>query len=727
MNMDEPHDCLPNGIGGYYQEALPLSPLSTPPPPPPDCLDPPPFKPDTCQHDDSSPRFAEDYSVFNTTPGNLRGSDFPFSDLYACNTSPSTADHRRLHSVDTIIAAESTPHQGRPSPIESHLSPVIDPSGQLSTPISARAPGTTKPSHCSSAKTSTRPTSRITKSKRGAKAPAKRKLLNKAKASLKFPLAVKSDMQAPHYYGQPDGFDAAALAPGFAVPTDNLYEDAPPPVPAPSPSRYWHASLMDPASSNFDVGCFEVQSSPPRPNASFDYGVDFYLFSDTDASSANVQSLAAQQDMLLRPQSASAMIGSDLSTDCLGLEDPFHSFNPTQGVDPGLLINRPQTAQAAPTDFNGFSTKSTLAVPRSNNSLAANMMRSHSARELNTGKLPARAHASSPIRPSNACLLPLVSKDGRKKQRLGRGFVPVAKTAPSRSSSRPSSRSMQRPDSLAVKKRSPPVLQQHGLSRCASLSLIAEKSSPSRARLQKRTEVRLEVDARGRARAVQTVVYQDGRGQGVGFGANDDEATDDEGFRMPASRASSSSVALADAGKCLDCVDYSGQRRMSRSSAGNSVSGAETMSESLVGQERNRHGDAESALLRVKQRRQKAMSMVDHGPWPSFGPSSGADVANGFISPRSLTGSNHGDLCSGFRCVCGHGAASQGGDVALQCDLCEMWLHGKCVGITQRSRPPVYVCNFCTEAAGRAKANGLGIDGVLLSPPLVSVSDRVSR
>ncbi|PHH68697.1 hypothetical protein CDD82_345 [Ophiocordyceps australis] len=656
MNMDEPHDCLANASVGYYQEALPLSPLSTPRIPPPDCLDAPPFKLDTCHQDGSSPRFAEDYSVFNTTPGNLRGSDFPFSDLYASIPSPSAVEHRRLHSVDTIIAAESTPHQSRPSPIESHFSPVIDPSGQLSSPISASTPGATRPSHCSSAKTSTNPSSRITKSKRAAKAPAKRKSLNKAKASPKSPLAVKPDMQTPHYFGQPDGFDTV-LSQGF-VPTDSLYDNAPPP-PAHShnASRYWHASGMDPASSDFDIACFEVQSSPPRPNACFDYEAGLYLFSGTDdASSANVQGLAAQH-MLLRPQSASAMIGSDLTTDYLGLQDAFESFNPTQGVDPGLLINRPQTAQPAPTDFNGFSTKSTLAVPRSNNSLAANMMRSHSARELKTGKVPARAHASSPIRPSNARLLPLESNDGRRKPRLGRGFTPIAKAMSSRSGSRP----VQRLDGLAVKKRSPRLLQQNSLSRCASLSSIAQGSGQGAAwQLHKRTEVRLEVDARGRARAVQTVVYQE-PSPAAGPSANDDETTDDERLRLPPSRASSACVGLADAGKCIGSAFYSAHRRMSRSSAGNSVSGAETVSEALMG-----HGDAESALLRAKQKRLKPMVTADHGMWSRFGPSSGAAVANGFISPRSLTGSNHGDLCSGFRCVCGHGAASQGGDAAPQ-------------------------------------------------------------
>ncbi|KAF4511425.1 hypothetical protein G6O67_003228 [Ophiocordyceps sinensis] len=47
-----------------------------------------------------TPRFAEEYSVFNSTPGNLRGSQGPFADFIPATPASFSRGHKRLLSVE---------------------------------------------------------------------------------------------------------------------------------------------------------------------------------------------------------------------------------------------------------------------------------------------------------------------------------------------------------------------------------------------------------------------------------------------------------------------------------------------------------------------------------------------------------------------------------------------------------------------------------------------------
>lgn len=58
-------------------------------------------------------------------------------------------------------------------------------------------------------------------------------------------------------------------------------------------------------------------------------------------------------------------------------------------------------------------------------------------------------------------------------------------------------------------------------------------------------------------------------------------------------------------------------------------------------------------------------------------------------------------------------------------ESCEMWLHGKCVNITKRTLPSVYICAFCANTpnmrGGRVRDNGrsfgaMGPPGSATSP-----------
>ncbi|KAL8387907.1 hypothetical protein RB599_002904 [Gaeumannomyces hyphopodioides] len=59
----------------------------------------------------------------------------------------------------------------------------------------------------------------------------------------------------------------------------------------------------------------------------------------------------------------------------------------------------------------------------------------------------------------------------------------------------------------------------------------------------------------------------------------------------------------------------------------------------------------------------------------------------------------------GIRCVCDNTGVDHHRDgFMVQCDSCEMWLHGRCINIPKRSMmPSVYICAFCARTShGRA-------------------------
>ena len=49
-------------------------------------------------------------------------------------------------------------------------------------------------------------------------------------------------------------------------------------------------------------------------------------------------------------------------------------------------------------------------------------------------------------------------------------------------------------------------------------------------------------------------------------------------------------------------------------------------------------------------------------------------------------------------------------DILGNSESCEMWLHGRCVNISKRTVPSVYICLYCANTPnmrhGRIRANG---------------------
>ena len=95
-----------------------------------------------------TPRFAEEYSVFNTTPGNLRGTQGPFPEFVPASPfTPISANQKRPLSAEGL-AVEIASHANHFSP-NPNLLPPVEPSRQLgSSPSPSFKTPTTNGSRC---------------------------------------------------------------------------------------------------------------------------------------------------------------------------------------------------------------------------------------------------------------------------------------------------------------------------------------------------------------------------------------------------------------------------------------------------------------------------------------------------------------------------------------------------------------------------------------------------
>jgi len=132
-------------------------------------------------------------------------------------------------------------------------------------------------------------------------------------------------------------------------------------------------------------------------------------------------------------------------------------------------------------------------------------------------------------------------------------------------------------------------------------------------------------------------------------------------------------------------------------------------------------GDATEALKRVMGDRKKAIVGFNNKQYQrSSVPRYQHQYASSNNSPTTMTdpelGTPSTDRESSFsdstRCVCGR----RDGDIfMIQCESCEKWLHGLCVGINRQKLPKVYICAFCAQTpnmrGGRireaVKSNGI--------------------
>lgn len=641
-----------------------------------------------------TPRFADEYSVFNSTPGNLRGADGPFGDFAPVTPANSSGGHKRLLSAEGF-AAEIATHVNHFSPNPNLPIPPVVPSRRLpSSPGPLNIPHEyTADSDAQLSPTLPRERS-LKKSRRGTvsgpdsePAPAQTATPPPSARKGGRKLAPKPNMQNEQGFDQPDFTNSSQqqqndMASFMGNPGDLF--SYPMSAPVSAPGNFWDASA--PMTMDMDFGVADAHLFQPttpsqnHPADSFDWAGDMHLFQDPSAlppppssNQENVQPTRRERPLAPKPQSsdqttgpASSSIPAQYTSD---VPDPFGIISPGGGVDPGLIFSRPQTA-AMDMSFNGTadlgSTNNTLGEP--DRTPTTGDFRRNSVKEARNGKLPDRAFASSPIKPSVRPGLGRSMSENRGKKARGRplpALAPAARPVPqAKGSGVDAGRPAPRPSG-----RTSPLKHQHRLSSLASIP-EAEMRPRSRA------SVKFTIDSHGRARAETTVMPDDMELEGGlprsrsardlsrphDWESSDDESsTDDEPIIIPSRNTSfNASFALPDPRKPVGSIFHSSRRSISdrsTSSTQATVDGqglpfndGESEAETVMNEQQNQGGDATSELRKVVEDRQKRSNQMS-GRSQRFSNSFGG-FNGSTISPTSLAGSIYTSDGQGVRCVC---------------------------------------------------------------------------
>ncbi|KAI1393646.1 uncharacterized protein F4822DRAFT_385359 [Hypoxylon trugodes] len=681
-----------------------------------------------------TPQFAEEYSVFNSTPGNLKASHGSFTD-FSVSTPYHSLGHKRPLSTDSIAAGIAT-HATHFSPNPNLPLPPVDPSRRLPSSPGPLATGQ------SPTETGFRPSSQPPKkicrdAVQGSKAQTATPPPSAHKGKRRLAPKLQTDNM------QNDGFDPEFvtstpqqqhMANFMTTPTDLFGY----PMSAPAAAggfgdshTFWDPN-MDGMDLDFTTGGGNMFQTPGhRPMNSLDWGKSNEIFQETGAAPTPIQenSQPAKKERALAPKPLPPTLDTSAADTSMfsssfpaSADDSFAMMNSGGGVDPGLLFTRPPSSGMEPAPFDPMSQPPLMqsfsqpepepVILTAKAPKRAGVRRSASTREMDTGKKVNRASASSPVKPSDR---PGLSRSFSEK--LSR--KPVGKTAslPNLApATRPMSQNSGRPGAQGSRSngRVSPLKNHHH--RLPSLSSIPEMPVP-----RTQTSVKFTIDSRGRARAETTTVVIDDddstptairrrvdpprRERSWASSEDDDSSTDDEPIIIP---SRNSSFTLPNPRKPSAASLHSSQRSVSDQSASSLGiyynepdpvdNGAESEAETVmnVTPGRNR-GDAASELRKVVESRQKRNLNVNESfsGRPTYSGSSTVTPASAKTTDLRTPSSSRGHQ---IRCVCNtNNGHNNGNNYMVQCESCEMWLHGKCININRQTHPRVYICAFCAN------------------------------
>ncbi|AEO69332.1 uncharacterized protein THITE_2119612 [Thermothielavioides terrestris NRRL 8126] len=698
-----------------------------------------------------TPRFAEEYSVFNATPGNLRGSQIPFPDFGP----PTPYSAQKRSSLADGIGADVAVHVNELSSKPSLQLPPVEPSKILrSSPNPLQSPAFDRsgaarqpPGSSEESAEKTRRGTIVAESQGQAATPPPSARKGERKLA---PKLDPTTMQNDQDFAQQAHFMASAQQQGmgnFATAQGDMFGyplSAPASAPAYGDQRsFWDA---DPSLAGMELdfsagggGVFHPQTSLQgtgpvdwaRTNQMLPTQGGLAGQADGHGTAGDQSSLVAQSPLSMLVTSAAdhSMFAASYPT---SIEDPFGITDSSGGVNPGLLFSRPQTASLDATTFEpsvpGQNPSGAAAVQVSqtdNGGLSATkvpgpneLRRSASAKEA-TPKKHDRASASSPLKESGRPGLSRSFSENRGKKVVGRSSLPPLAPRPRSqlvsnagvNANKPVISQPQRPSG-----RSSPSKSQHH-HRLSSLSSIPEASGP-----QLRTQATFSIDANGRARVETTVVVVNEpppsahkrhsayavapRRHWELSDEDDSSSTDDEPIIIP---SRNTSFALPDPVKPTTIHPFhSSQRSMSERSTtsytsfqGASQEGGDSDGETVVDDltpTRKASGNALSELRKLRDSRQKQSSsskskrFVSSSHHPLNHPATSPTT----LSESSLPTPTTDGRTRGIRCVCNRAEAGPN-DLLVPCESCEMYVHGRCVNITQRTMPSIYICAFCAN------------------------------
>ncbi|KAK1966342.1 PHD-finger domain-containing protein [Colletotrichum sublineola] len=700
-----------------------------------------------------TPRFAEEYSVFNTTPGNLRASPGSFPDF--STTYPPSATLKRPLSAGSLAAQIAT-HASHFSPNSNLPLPPVAAAQRL--PSSPKPPneqpellgqesGPLNPETASQGAVSERSKGRESVADLNGQTATPPPSSHKGGRKLSSKLQA-DNMQNDHGYGHPD-FSGTPQHPNMAAASMNATDMFGFPLTA---SLNGSASFWDPGADisgmdiDFSFGPNVFQTSGHRHMPSFDASQMFQEPSALPPPSSQESSQPTKRTRPLAPkpamhaiQSVSADMSMASTSFSTSVDDPFGIGSP-EGVDPGLLFGRPSSStmntNIPVTQGSAQFALAAAAESQSRAPMHNDIRRSLSTKELGFGRATGNASVNSPIKSqgrSNGLQRSVSENRGRR----GLAKAALPKLAPA-IQSRPqatngpvfgSGRPPNRPSG-----RISPLKQQH--SRPSGLTSIPEATPP-----RTRTAVKFTIDSKGRARAEATMIVDDPTAsnpqrrpvtremprRGKSWESDDDDddsSTDDEPIIIPSRNAS---FALPDPRRPSSASVFHSSRRSvsehSSSSFGASVSqhDAESEAETIMHEPQGKCGDAASELRKLVENRQRRGPQVQSSrPSQQFASGGFQDSHGGLMSPTAFTEvslPSPTKATYNVRCICRNRADKQG-EYMVQCESCEMWLHGSCINISRRTLPSVYICAFCSNTpnmrGGRLRGNGpaLGPSGV---------------
>ncbi|KAE9379248.1 hypothetical protein N431DRAFT_155005 [Stipitochalara longipes BDJ] len=641
-----------------------------------------------------TPTFAEEYSVFNSTPGRLTSSQHNFVDSSTPRPSTASVQTRRL-STTGDISAELASHVHHFSPHSGLPLPPVDPSNQLPS-----SPGPYPTTHnrfndtAPQKVTPRKPKKRLEEAFSGQTAtpPASaskgsRKLAPKISAD-----KMQNDSQDGHYGNSQTPTHQHNVLPFPSSSAEFFY---PMSAPATAPVFSNTKPFWDPDASmsgmdlDFatDVDIFNTGSH--RITNSFDWGRNNQMFQETiNVSQPGTiqpeQTTTTKRQRPLAPklptttaELAASLPPFDFNSPAIS-DDPFSVAHLGGGVDPGLLFSRSNSI-SAPSAFAESDLPPARPVTshmelkpyqhqlRESQRDQEELRRSRGSRENSKPRRIERGSVSSPIKPSSRPGLQRSVSDSRSKRSQDR-IIPRAG-------------------------RISPVKHQRPI----SLTSIPELPMP-----RTRTEVKFTIDANGRART-ETVVVEEEPKNTRGPSANEEwesshyeSSSDDEPLLVPSRNSSFALPTQAKAPKLANFEtgsrgtdvrrhsasgythsESSSQRSFRRDSMG---SEAETVMEEDDGS-----GDATLVLRKIMEERKKSQSKARnprHHRYVSDNTPRGTSrySSSTNISPTTVTdpdGATPSSSRSGTtRCVCNN-PDSEG--FMIQC------------------LPPVYICAFCAQ------------------------------
>lgn len=399
-----------------------------------------------------TPQFAEEYSVFHSTPGRLTSQHTTFVDVSTPGRLTGTPLGRPLSSAGDITDDIATHvHHLSPNP----NAPPVDPSSQLPASIYSTAQSRFDDSSRKKV-TPRKPRKRLEEAFSGQTAtpPAtaskgSRKLAPKLQTN-----NMQNDSQEGHYGSSQTPTHQANL---MAFPSTSAEFFYPMSAPATAPvftntKPYWDTDTsmggmgsMDLDFTTDDSGMFNTSSH--RVSNSFDWGRSNQMFQDTvnmpprqpqqktasAASNSKRQRPLAPKISVPEPQQPTSLPPFEFNTSTAS-EDPFSAVTLDGAVDPGLLFSR-HNSISMPSEFEDVSLPPTRPVtshvplePYSHQLREASrdreeLLRSRGSRDPSKGRRYDRGTVSSPVRGSARPGLQRSVSDTRGKISQGKSFL----------------------------------------------------------------------------------------------------------------------------------------------------------------------------------------------------------------------------------------------------------------------------------------------------------------